>query len=387
VKKRIVKQDINFLEYPNWVIAERGVVKNFQIVKDNGRYEISTAADRLPGRLDKTVLYYLLFELFSNPNPGDAVVQTSRYAIARGIANSTVNDQLYRQVMRALKRWHGIQIVFVGSFYDGTKEKSTRYFHVIDDVVQIGKSLKVVFNKQFIEQTMNSNYFRNIDFNEYKRLKRPISVRLYEILSKTFSERDAWRIDSIKLGEKLTLSYQYPSQIIRTIKPAINEINKNTDFDISIEFNHKKDQTIITFKKNDVSETNYLSQAIKLISPNIEKDRGLLEIIETFDGEWKVLRSAILFSNMRSNANYKAFLKKALANDWGKSLREEDERLEKEFSDTIEEAFELTEAFEADRGEKYELIMSALREMTAIGTKHEYINADQVIKKIEMMID
>jgi hypothetical protein len=387
MKKKIIKQDINFLEYPNWVIAERGTVRSFQILKDSGRYEITTAADRLPGRLDKIILYYLLSELFSGSNPEKGVVETSRYAVAKGITDNPVNNQIYYQIMRALKRWHGIQIIFAGSFYEGKDEKSTRYFHVIEDVIQEKKSLKVFFNKQFIEQTTNSNYFKNIDFNEYKRLKRPISVRLYEILSKAFAERNAWRIDALKLGEKLTIGEQYPSQIIRRVQPAIKEINKNTELSLAMDcYQNEKDQTIICFKRmKHQLEKDQIKRALDLISDSVTVDEDLIEIINSFTGDWKDLRTAILYSNRESKINYKAFLKGTLTNDWAKRHRAEDEKLELIFSEVIKETLELIDDDDLDREESYESIMEALREFTANGIRTKYISPSQIIKKIEMM--
>ena len=65
-EKLSVKDDINFLEYPDWVVDERKGAKTYVIEKNNGKYNgkyiISTTEniDRLPDRTDKILLYYLL---------------------------------------------------------------------------------------------------------------------------------------------------------------------------------------------------------------------------------------------------------------------------------------------------------------------------------------
>jgi hypothetical protein len=100
---------------------------------------------------------------------------------------------------------------------------------------------------------LSKPYFKLINFNEYKRLKRPVSARLYEILIKTFKDRDIWQIGIIKLAEKLTLEKRegkenyYPSDLIIKLRPAINEINNNTG--LKINFDYNKETHICTFTK------------------------------------------------------------------------------------------------------------------------------------------
>jgi len=57
--KLFLKDDINFLEYPNWIVSERSKSKTLTIERESGRYIVSTpdAIDRLPDRTDKIVLY------------------------------------------------------------------------------------------------------------------------------------------------------------------------------------------------------------------------------------------------------------------------------------------------------------------------------------------
>ena len=107
------------------------------------------------------------------------------------------------------------------------------YFHIIDDVIldEKTKGLCIKFNQQYLAQLRESSFYTTIDFNEYKRLTRGISARLYEILIKTFYNCDTWSIGIKKLAEKLTLDKRvgakeyYPSDVLSNLKPAIKEIN------------------------------------------------------------------------------------------------------------------------------------------------------------------
>ena len=59
-----VKDDINFLEYPIWIVKEKENSQELTIKKEKGLYTIGTSLT-LPNRFDKIILYYLLYELFN----------------------------------------------------------------------------------------------------------------------------------------------------------------------------------------------------------------------------------------------------------------------------------------------------------------------------------
>jgi len=241
--KLIVRDDINFLEYPNWTVAERDGVKELIIKKENGIYKISTTADSLPNRFDKAVLYFLLSGLESDSSE----ITTTRYKLAKSIFYKTdkVGKIHYNRIMLSLKRWTSIFIEFNGIFYEGNNY-TQRYFHIIDDVVLNEKTreLYIKFNQQYIRQLRESNFCKLIDFYEYRKLTKPVTARLFEILTKTFKDRDIWQIHIIKLAEKLTLEKRqdcntyYPSDVVIKIETATKEIYKETDLKVKLEYDN-----------------------------------------------------------------------------------------------------------------------------------------------------
>lgn len=261
--KLIVKDDINFLEYPNWLLDEKDKVKEYIIKKENGTYKLSTASDTLPTRFDKIVLYYLLHELFKTTKLNSTKIITTRYKVAKNIFSPppdviqkklkkirNVGKNEYSRIMLALKRWTDVSIEFEGIFYEGDNY-TTRFFHIIDSVKldHKTKELYIAFNEQYIKQLRETEFYKYINFNEYKKLTKPISVRLYEILIKTFKGRDTWQIDIINLAEKLTLSIKYPAHIFAKLTPAVKEITSKTD--LKIKFKYDKESRICTFIKNE----------------------------------------------------------------------------------------------------------------------------------------
>lgn len=244
-KKTPIKEDINFLEYPNWLVSERSDFKTLTIEKENGRYVISTTdnIDRLPDRTDKIVLYYLLHVIL--PTKKNKLI-TSRYNILKNAFDNT-SKQYYERIIDSLNRWLSITILFDGVFY-GDNEYTARGFHILDGYkLNNDGKLEIYFDEQYLEQLRKTDYFKLINFNEYKRLKKPVAARSYEILIKTFKDRYTWKIDIIKLAEKLTLSKRYPSQVLEKLIPAVNEINRQTELNVKLDYNKKT--RICTFTK------------------------------------------------------------------------------------------------------------------------------------------
>lgn len=136
-------------------------------------------------------------------------------------------------------------------------------------------------NENWMLKLKESNFFRYINFEYYKTLKRSLSRRLYEILSPKCYDGKEWSIRLTKLGAKLpiftrtveTKSGQkeviYASDVLVAIKPAINEINKmarsadviekakalpGDAFAVEYRITGKRQDRVIHFKKHIVTQ-------------------------------------------------------------------------------------------------------------------------------------
>ena len=197
----------------------------------------------------------MLYQLIEESDLKSNRLVITRYKIARNVyANKSFGKVHYDRIIRALEKWKSIVIKFEGIFYEGDNY-TLRYFGVRDNV-KLDKETRLLslqFNEDYIKQIQESKFYKYIDFEEYKKLTKPISARLYEILIKTFKERDSWFIDIGNLAEKLTIEKReqaktyYPSDLLPNIKAAISEINKKTE--LKLELNYDKDKQICTFKK------------------------------------------------------------------------------------------------------------------------------------------
>lgn len=282
-EKAIVKQDKSFLEYPDYVIARYPREEHptpIIIEKENGKYRLSTSEPRYPDRSDKIFLYYLLMKLWKNKFRSREI-ETTRYRITKDIFGKCGKTG-YDRVMAGLERWKGVTIKFDGVFYDGDNY-TTRLFGIIEDVIldkETGKLL-IRFNKQYLEQLKNTQYYRKIDWKKFKRFKKDLSARLYEILS---SHPLPWKIEVKKLAEKLTLQRKYPSAILQKIEPAIDELKKVLlKQRIHIEFSyHKNDEgnTICIFfepeRSSKESETKKVSEVAAIKKGGVNKSLNIL---------------------------------------------------------------------------------------------------------------
>lgn len=252
-----IQEDINFLEYPTWVISNKQTKNRLLQEKDGGTYEI-TCPEGLPTRFDKIVLYFLLYKSFQQENT--LAISTTRYEIAKNVLlqDKNFSQSKYNRIMLALKRWQSTYIRFESVFLHREKDKTSpyaaiKYFSILDSVVlnKTTNELTATFNEHYMAQLVNSQFHRTINFHEYKLLTRPVSARLYEILLKHLFVEKIWCVDITELGEKLTLEkISYPSHILAAIKPAINDINLNTTMAFTFDFDKKRSLGIFTKKSS-----------------------------------------------------------------------------------------------------------------------------------------
>ena len=377
--KSIIKQDINFLDKPLWFQDVRHDGSGF-IWKDTNGYEYRTGY-KLPDKVDMLFLLYFLFKIqkFNYQNE----IDVSGYEILKhcGYSNGK-RKYYYPRIKESLERWSNIFIKFHGTFYDG-KKYITIGFHIIDSfkIDENTKRIQIKFNEDWLLKIKESNFFKYINFEYYKALKRPVTRRLYELLCKTFKGRDIWSIGLVKLGNKLTLSprtvitrsgekqVMYASDVLVAVKPAINELNRLaqipniiektgilTDdlFTVDYFITGNGQDRVINFKRKSVAV--FKSKPKEKVLP--ESVQVLLNVIPSEHREKKTIiiaiqksqkkhgndyiQSNIDYTNQHAKTNYRAYLLKALkenyAEDWINSQAEtnqkkktEIEKAQKEF--------------------------------------------------------
>lgn len=280
--KKILKDDINFLEYPTWVIDRKNNATMWKLEKPHGKYEILCPLG-LPKHFDKIVVYFLLYKLYKEQDLETYSIKTNRYEIAKNIfGGNHFGKNTYDRIMSAIRKWKAISINFEGVFFEEDTH-TIRGFSIVDEYVlkKATGELTIRFSEGYIKQLKETKFYKLIDFEQYKKLHKTSSARLYEILVKTFKADDQWAINLQSLAEKITFEKRegaqsyYPSDVLRYLKPSILEINKKTDLHIGFQYN--TETGICVFKKLLPKKKETFTPAVKVKQPK-EKSKYQKEI-------------------------------------------------------------------------------------------------------------
>jgi len=388
MSNNLIKQDGNFLEYPLYILNEKNVKQDIEMILDDKKYKL-TVGYQTPNSTDMLFLYYFMKSLQKQNYERKIILKKSQ--IIKEIAPNNAT-YYHKRLVETLKVWRNVGMTFEGTFYDGDNYK-TMVFGVLDDgKIEGNGCVHINFNETFIEILKNTNFYRYIDFEKFKSLRKPISRRMYEILKKN---KLFLKIGIKKLAEKLILRKKYPSQILQKLKPAINEINKNTDLEIDFStYKNDDGETICIFKnKENNAQTKQMdfnfkseSKAHKFVLYKKARDKNILKIINEFTGDQDVLISGIKYANKKAKDNYASYLKQTLDNDWGKEIREKENALKEQYEDLInaslKQTFELTKSNEE---ECKELIFESMMDMKNRASNETYLKPEYIYPIIEDM--
>lgn len=365
IKKSVLKQDLNFLNYPLWFQVSRAS-SGLHWQETGYSYQ---AEWRAPDQLDMLFLMYLLMR--SQQEDYRSRLELSRYEILKG-CGCPINPQYLRRLEDSFKRWQQVQLAFDESFDNGQELVSHR-FRILDhyhlDTAQ--RRMSCQLNPLFLAQIQCSTQFKYLDFNYYRLLRRPVSRRLHELLICAFKQQPHWRIPLTELGRKLTLYSRrkkkrngqteeviYPSDVLTAVKAALEEMNKlATDterlralgmdpreiYAITYEVEPKKKW--ITFHKAPLShlfdeltlepdannpsasyEEPRLEELIRFLKRN---SRPLRELITRYfrSHGYDYVKWNIFYANRNGARNYVSYLKLCLQHNWAQEFREEYERM------------------------------------------------------------
>jgi len=343
MSKEMVKQDINLLEYPLWFQDECEAEKSEGIfIWRHPKGFVLKTSFKPPVKTDLIFLLYLLLE--SQNQSWKDEIKLSRYQVLKQCGLSR-NTQWYERLEESLERWKQVEIEFNGAFYNGS-EYETLHFGVIDSwgIDKETKKLRVRFSPEYLSMVKSTSYCRFLNFDQIKSLRSPLATRLYQLLVKTFKNRDVWEIDSVLLAEKIPMKQKFPAHIVLKVKPAVNRIYKYTDLKVTVEERKKsRGEIILIFTKEAnkpkekpiekktppfiMPENEELRKLVSMLPPERQRQKSLLELVlKAFNKKgFDFVAWNIKYSNMRAIGNYPAYFLKALQGDFGKALKEEEE--------------------------------------------------------------
>lgn len=335
-KKNTVKQDMNFLEHPMWLLDHRSVGDdNRWVDRDNFVYY---AAYKVPTQVD---MLFLLSLLRKSQETGWATeIEVSRHAVLRECGKST-SKAAYERLSESLKRWEHVRLEFAGTFYDGLKYV-TIHFGIIDEWrLTEGGTLSVRFSPTWLKHIRNSTFYKYIDLGSVKRFKSPLAMRLYEILLKNLQSRTQWSIGARKLAQKIPMKQEYVSHILPKLRTAVKQIREKTDLNVSMHVRKTgRGKAMVTFRRASseggvqlslpgadfaTPEQNEELAALLTLVKDSEREnqevwKKLLEALTSFEEER--IRRNIVYANIKARENYPVYLMRSIEEDWSAHLRQ-----------------------------------------------------------------
>ena len=126
----LIKQDINFLEFPLWLQDSQMAhqIEEGYIWQDREGFVYRTGY-KPPVKIDLIFLLYLLLK--SQQTEWKEELDLTRFEILAACSVGT-SKNWYARLEESLKRWTSVVVEFEGTFYDGTSYQIMQ-FHIVDD--------------------------------------------------------------------------------------------------------------------------------------------------------------------------------------------------------------------------------------------------------------
>lgn len=333
----LIKQDNNLLEYPLYALQERSLKEDIAVSWEGNEFKV-TVGYKTPNATDMLYLYYFI-KILQNNGYESSIIEVPKNHVVKALSEDGAS-YYYKRLRESLKVWCNVGISFEGIFYDG-ENYETKLFGILDNAyIKKDGLVQVEFNKNFIDIMKNTNFYRYINFDELKRLRKPLARRLYELLKKNSSK---FSCEALRLAQKLNLKRKYPSDIKAYIIPALNEINKNTS--LKIDFSCKTNQfgkSICYFKhaeidkkithdveKKDEDGTLFNEQEIKVCKEVVEGLCISSEKVFSLISKYGINKIKTVFAHVKADESLKnpaGFFIKALEEDY-KIISPEDREL------------------------------------------------------------
>lgn len=210
---------------------------------------------------------------------------------------------------------------------------------------------------------------------------------------KSFQGRDEWRTDACKLAKKIPMTQQYASHIVRKIETATSYINSNTPLKITLEVHYpRRGKAILIFRKQSVGQAEGhsadgpgsdhggdLQTLLELIPEQHRRKKSVRQLISKCLGEHdpKYIRNNIEYANhqVRDQRKYRAYLDKALKEDWGSGYAEDTEEEQRQTAQIHARLLDDQKRLEREQEQKKafeEFKAASVRKITDSMTEEEY---------------
>ena len=324
-----IKVDFNLL-LGIWVIEKKGkqVIHKFEKEVGDGKFIIYNALD-VPSVLDNKVLDFLMLKSQEQNWQKELSVGSLRQ-LAKEL-HITPNNKQINRLKRALDILVNTRIKFVNCFIDTGVLK---YFKGRVNTVDIGilsdygliptkgrgnpLTVKVIFNDNFIALCKHSLGYKLIPYAPIQGL-RDTAYALYKWAYRWYDSEKGYGERWIGNGQSLVkwyknelnsiAQYKYPSEILRRLKSAIEQLNKNKEVPFCVRIKEENgNYKIELYRKEKVT----LKREIPFDTLPFPVRKAIIKLIET---KKKDIKSPYAYARSMSWKELEAYLNKLLILD------------------------------------------------------------------------
>ncbi|MCK5236932.1 MAG: replication initiation protein [Deltaproteobacteria bacterium] len=212
----------------------------------------------LPTTFDKKILYYILFKVqqrvlthkptLEDPSYGVHFPSINKALKEMGLADTTQYRDAWK---RAIIRWGNTELIYKkGNWYFGSGKYNTGVLHYRPVVGYEEDGSYILLHDTFVNASKDI-FSRHLPLDQILKLKTPLSLRLFEVLCKSFHKAGTWEIGLEKLTSKLGCGKVFPKDMKKNIQKATDHISENTYLQVVASF---KENNVVIFTKLETGE-------------------------------------------------------------------------------------------------------------------------------------
>jgi hypothetical protein len=225
-----IPEGTRFLKFEDTIVGKNGkLVKRTWTIQGGSEVGLPTATDE--------DVYVALMELTQRQSFENQQVFFSRYDLLNRLG-WCICGKCYARLEASLKRLSSVSIHAHNAFWDNEKKSYVtagftliQGFHMYYEAAgrktdRDQPSSWITWSDQ-LYQSFKSGYIKFLDTELYFALQTSTARRLYRFLDKKFGDGTEVTIDLFKLAHEhlgLSRSFQYPSEVIRQLTPALQEM-------------------------------------------------------------------------------------------------------------------------------------------------------------------
>ena len=323
-----IKIDFNFLQSGTWVLEKKGSQRIHYFEKEvgNGKIIIYNSLD-VPSPLDSKILDYLMLKSQEKQWTEKVTIDSLR-KISQEIGLGTGKEKINR-IRKGLEILVNTRIRFENCFIDnGTLEYidggdyevvniGILNDYAIEKVKSRGKPRRITvwFNKNFLAICRYSLGYKLIPYAPIQGL-RDTAYALYKWAYRWYDSEKGYGERWIGNGQSLVkwyknelnsiAQYKYPSEILRRLKSAIEQLNKNKEVPFCVRIKEENgNYKIELYRKEKIT----LKREIPFDTLPFPARKAIIRLIET---KKKNIKSPYAYARSMSWKELKAYLNKLL---------------------------------------------------------------------------